>query len=159
MLKKIRQFIKDAQEAQKLRETTQALVEENKRLKSAIHGWKNRLKSPKEVIKAVIGRETKWIDYDAMDYSNQKKWFNATEAMKRNPSFKSLFGYENEDGERVNGKMVKNFIEMGIVGAENGQQTRDMQMSINGIEYVWEELSEITDPDINKKDSDSHIEE
>ena len=43
---------------------------ENKSLKSQIQGLEVALKDPKEVLKAVLSREIKWIDFDELDYPN-----------------------------------------------------------------------------------------
>jgi len=129
------------------------LLRKNKRLRRKIQALEIALKSPNEVIRAVIGRETKWIDYDDLDYANKKVFFQSVNNLKENKAFKSLFGYEIEDGERVNGLIVKNLIESGVTESKNWQMLRDAQMSINGVEMIWKYLDDIIDPDINKRDS------
>ena len=132
----------------------QTLKDENEHLREQIQALKKQLKSPKAVIEAVIGRKTKWIDYEKMDETNQKKWFRATEELKRNAVFKSLFGYEDED-KRINGLLVRNLIEASVLESQNFRQMRDAQMSINGIELIHQYLDDIVDPDINVRDSNT----
>jgi len=135
-----------------------ALVKENKRLESALKRSSDDLKNPVKVIEAIIGRKTKWIDYEAMDYGNKKIFYRSVLDLKENKAFKSLFGYE-EDDERINGLIVKDFIEGAVLESTNWQMVRDMQMSINGVECIWKYLDEIYDPDLNKKKADSNIED
>lgn len=115
-----------------------------------IQQLKKDLENPKKVIEAVMGRETKWIDYENLPENKQKEYFASIESMKMNVAFRSLFGYEDEHGERCNGQIVKDFIE-GSVESQDFQQMRDIQMSINGVEMVWTNINSIIDPDINKK--------
>jgi len=126
---------------------------ENKSLKSQIQGLEVALKDPKEVLKAVLSREIKWIDFDELDYPNKKRWVNAVEDLKQNAVFRSLFGYQDLYNEKVNGLLVKNLLEAGLIESQNWQQVRDVQMTINGIELIWKYLDDMIDPDMNKRDS------
>lgn len=95
----------------------------------------------------VFGRKIEWIDTSNFTPSEQRFWYQEARNVLENPVFKSLCGYSDENGQFVNGEIVKNLIEVMARHSRTMEEVNFIRAKIAGIELIRQLLTDVKKPD------------
>lgn len=94
------------------------------------------------VINRILRRPITWVDKSKLDIPNRKAWSGHARSLIDNPLFQAICGkIGNTEAEDTSGELVKIIIEHIAKHSKNHEETRDLRMTINGIERVREEVA------------------
>jgi hypothetical protein len=88
-----------------------------------------------DLVNAIMERPIEWVNWKALPQQERNAWSQEAQQVLRNRAFISLCG-SNE----TNGELVKVLIEHIARYTKNHDETRDMRMTISGIELIRENL-------------------
>lgn len=94
-------------------------------------------------LKEVLGREIRWIDTSKMDNESFDRWYNEAQVLLQSDIVRSLIGFNDPDGTRVNGEIVKDLMEFIAKDTRNFEEVMYARMKIVGIELLKTYLQEI----------------
>lgn len=140
MFKKLKEFI-DSNSKDIIEE-----LEEQKAINKELKEEFAIRSDPQKVVERILKREIKWIDTTDMSEDMQIEWHSQAKDLLENNVFKSLVGYADKNGVKVNGQLAGELIEEIARNASNWGQVRDIRMVINALDLVRNKVEEITDP-------------
>jgi len=94
-------------------------------------------------LKEVLGREIRWIDTSKMDDESFDRWYNEAQVLLQSDIVRSLIGFNDPDGTRVNGEIVKDLMEFIAKDTRNFEEVMYARMKIVGIELLKTYLQEL----------------
>lgn len=91
------------------------------------------------VIEKILNRPLAWVDMTKMDVATRRQWGGHATALLQNPLFQALCGTVGKTkSEETSGELVKDLIEHIAKKSKDHEETRDLRMTINGVELVRE---------------------
>lgn len=98
---------------------------------------------PRGVVDAIMDRPLQWVNWRDLPLDARRTWSNDAKAVLSNQAFIALCGSIDKNGQPTNGELAKDIIEHIGRYSKDHAETRDMRMTLNGIELIRDRLSEM----------------
>lgn len=91
------------------------------------------------VIENILRRPLAWVDMKKMDTNTRRTWGGHALSLLNNPLFQALSGTVGLNGDKdTSGELAKDIIEHIAKQSRDHAETRDLRMTLNGIELLRE---------------------